>query len=124
WQALGSRFFTAGEQTPFFNTYITCKGEAHTITNGELHTYFERGRIPEDVTNLRVRRVGADVALSWDAASADVHGNAVTVGEYRVHRAADRPTRFTDLALGTTAGTGFVAAGDAAAPSPTPLLFY
>ncbi|MFC2172530.1 hypothetical protein ACFLU6_07850 [Acidobacteriota bacterium] len=111
WQSLGRDFFTAGT-SGWFNAYITNKGLAHTATNGHQHTYFERGRIPDPVINLFAVKSADDVVLSWDAVSTDIDSNPITVDEYRVHRSALYPTRFTDVPLGTSAMVDYTAVGD------------
>jgi hypothetical protein len=39
------------------------------------------------------------VLLTWTRVTTDVHGNALAISGHQVHRAHDRPTRFTDLSL-------------------------
>jgi hypothetical protein len=111
--ARGRAFFQAGERTAWFNTYITNKGLAHVATNGHPNAWFEQGRVPEEVTDLRVRRAGDNVVLSWSPVMRDAFGKTIAVGEYRLHRSTARPTRFGDAPLATSPATSFTAAGDA-----------
>ena len=112
WAALGKAFFEAGEQSGFFNAYITCKGLAHTASNGQLHTYFERGRIPAPVQLLKAIKAGADVVLSWQPVASDIDGNATALAPHRVHRAVAYASRFTDAVLAASPATTWAAVGD------------
>jgi hypothetical protein len=70
--------------------------------------------LPPEVANLRVRRVGTDLELSWDPAVA-----TPAVTGYRVYRSAT--ASFAGAVLsGSTAGTAFT---ELISSSPSPAFF-
>lgn len=116
----GRDMFDAGQQSAFFNTYITKKGLGHLASNGRLHQYFEGAPVPAPLLTLRVAKDPTDPAsrllLSWQPVTEDVHGHPIAC-TYRVRTSFDRPTRFEFEPTRVTFGTSEVV------DAPEPLTF-
>ncbi len=128
-QALYRRYVTG-----WFEYYLRCDASYESWVHGsQVQADLSAGRItfdvapnppaalpcgppplPPEVANLRVRRIGADLELAWDAAVA-----APAVTGYRVYRSPGASFAGAVLA-GSTAGTTFT---EPVSSSPSPAFF-